>query len=235
MQRRNYHSGDTVTRFNQRADDYARYRPSYPPAAIDAIFDGLAPPPKLRIVDVGAGTGISSKLLAERGARVIAVEPNDEMRAVALGAGFQAFHWFAEPATIAEFGRVLAPGGRLAIVWNERDDGDPFTRGYGEIVDRFAKRTNLAGYATAPEMFARLLPGTVFGEVRARAFPNAQRLDRDGLLGRVRSTSYAPRSGDEADVMLERLEALFERFAGSGGSVEIVYQTEVYLVDKEVG
>jgi len=114
------------------------------------------------VADVGAGTGISARLLAERGAHVIGFEPNAEMRAVAANAGldirearadalglsdasvdvvasFQAFHWFANAASVAEFNRVLRPGGRIALVWNERDDNDPFTRAFGEIVDRFSR------------------------------------------------------------------------------------------------
>lgn len=255
---RRFESGSTVERFNDRAEDYAKYRPSYPLAAIDAILEGLGDPGALCVVDVGAGTGISSRLLTARGANVIAVEPNAEMRAAALAGGteardgtaqalplasgsadavtcFQAFHWFAVPATLVEFARVLRSRGRLAIVWNERDDEDDFTRAYGELVDNpvFAGgRTNLAGYATAQDMFSQLVPGTGFGDVRTRVFSNRQRLDRDGLLGRVRSTSYAPREGGEAARLYSALETLVDRFQDSDGFVELVYRTEVHLLDK---
>jgi predicted RNA methylase len=55
---------DSTTRFSKRAEDYARYRPSYPAEAIAAILDGFAEP---RVADLGAGTGISSALLADAG------------------------------------------------------------------------------------------------------------------------------------------------------------------------
>src|SRR5580658_3596728 len=70
-------SRDPQKRFVDRADDYARFRPSYPAEIIAAVLDGYAVP---RVADIGAGTGISSRLLAEAGARVIAIEPNAAMR-----------------------------------------------------------------------------------------------------------------------------------------------------------
>ena len=77
------HQPDTVGRFNDRAADYVKYRPTYPVAAIDAILDGLRPPERLLAADVGAGTGISARLLGDRGVRVIAVEPGEAMRGAA--------------------------------------------------------------------------------------------------------------------------------------------------------
>ena len=80
-----------TSRFSDRADDYVKYRPGYPPAAIDAILNGLGPPASLVAADVGAGTGISARALADRGVRVLAVEPNAVMANAAvphpLGAG----------------------------------------------------------------------------------------------------------------------------------------------------
>ena len=73
----------SVTRFTDRASDYVKYRPTYPAAAIDAILDGLGSPAEIVAADVGAGTGISARLLGDRGVRVLAVEPGDAMRAAA--------------------------------------------------------------------------------------------------------------------------------------------------------
>ncbi|HWT05379.1 MAG TPA: SAM-dependent methyltransferase, partial [Xanthomonadales bacterium] len=63
-------------RFADRAGDYVAGRPSYPAAALDALFDGLGDAGDVLAADLGAGTGISSRLLAERGAQVLAIEPN---------------------------------------------------------------------------------------------------------------------------------------------------------------
>src|SRR5262249_16112221 len=76
-------SGHNPTgRFDGLAGTYARYRPDYPRQAIDWINERL-PNPGGSIVDVGCGTGISSRQLAERGCTVIGMEPNESMRAEA--------------------------------------------------------------------------------------------------------------------------------------------------------
>jgi SAM-dependent methyltransferase len=241
----------SAVRFNERSDDYDRYRPSYPSAVIDALFAGLAAPETLTVVDVGAGTGIASRLLAARGARTIAVEPNPEMRATAanhgldvldanadalplpdgsadLVASFQAFHWFATAESVAEFRRVLQSGGRIALVWNERDDGDPFTREFGDTVDHFGDRMALAGYRNGSAYIQDLLRDGGLANVRLTSFPSGQRLDYKGLLGRVRSTSYAPRAGPDYDAMLERLARAFATYSHEG-AIDLVYRTDLYM------
>ncbi len=84
------HAMNPQDRFSDRAGDYAKYRPSYPAAAIDSILEGLDEPSVA--ADIGAGTGISSRLLAERGVRVVAIEPNAEMRQAALPHPLVSFH-----------------------------------------------------------------------------------------------------------------------------------------------
>ena len=145
-------------RFDDRASDYVRYRPSYPVAAIDWILEGVGPPATLVAADVGAGTGISARLLGDRGVRVLAIEPGVKMRgaaaahprvtwvggtaeatglatgAVGLVLAAQAFHWFRPPQAIAEFARILHQAGRLAIMWNRRNETDPLTAGYGQAI-----------------------------------------------------------------------------------------------------
>jgi SAM-dependent methyltransferase len=71
---------ESAIRFNDRAFDYVRYRPTYPAEAIDSILDGLAASSELVAADLGAGTGISARLLGDRGVRVVAVEPSAGMR-----------------------------------------------------------------------------------------------------------------------------------------------------------
>jgi SAM-dependent methyltransferase len=241
-------------RFSDRADDYVKYRPSYPAAAIDAILDGLASDAgnALRAADVGAGTGISARLLGDRGVRVIAIEPNGAMREAAtphpgvtwhdgraeatrLGAqsvdlvlAAQAFHWFRSEDALREFARILRPRGRLALMWNVRNDEDPFTAGYWTAV--------LAGggesVAARWTIEARAIADTaLYAPMRRLAFTYEQRLDRAGLLGRARSATYVPKSGPGADKVIAELEHLYDRFADPNGIVTMIYRTEVYLAE----
>lgn len=69
-----------LNRFSDRAADYVKYRPSYPDAAIDKILEGLGSISQLVAADIGAGTGISSRLLAEREVKVVTTLPLNAKR-----------------------------------------------------------------------------------------------------------------------------------------------------------
>lgn len=238
----------STERFGSRAQAYAAFRPSYPRSAIDAALDGLGDPYGLTIADVGAGTGISARLFADRGASVIAIEPNAKMRGAAdpharvhwrEGTGeetgladasvdaivaCQAFHWFATPAALDEFRRVARR--RAAVLQYERDERDAFTRAYGDIV---------RGYATDETEDLRRRALDFFA-----AFPNAraetsehlfrQRLDAAALLGRAASASYLPSTGAAAEQMRAELRALFERYEREG-SVDLAMVTYALVAD----
>src|SRR5689334_13001187 len=73
-------------RFSGLADVYARNRPGYPDAAVDFILTRCGLRPGTLLIDVGCGTGMSTRLFAGRGLRVVGVEPNAEMRAQAEAA-----------------------------------------------------------------------------------------------------------------------------------------------------
>ena len=125
--------------FDRAAEEYERTRPDYPDEALGVLPLG----PDATVVDVGAGTGKLTRVLARHYARVLAVEPLDGMRAileqvlpaVEAHAGSaeelplanasvdgvfaaQAFHWFATDESVAEIARVLRPRGALVIFWN---------------------------------------------------------------------------------------------------------------------
>jgi SAM-dependent methyltransferase len=132
--------------FELVADLYERARPEYPKEAVAWVASTLGLGTESTIVDLGAGTGKLTRALLAVGARVIAVEPGDAMRAeleralpeveavrgaaeniplangsvecVAVG---QAFHWFRHDEALPELHRVLRPGGGLALLWNSRD------------------------------------------------------------------------------------------------------------------
>jgi SAM-dependent methyltransferase len=244
---------DPVGRFSDRAGDYVRYRPDYPAVAIDHILEGLGDPARLTAADVGAGTGISSRLIADRGVQVIAVEPNPAMRAAAAahprvawreGTGeatgldsasvdlvvcAQAFHWFRQREAIAEFHRVLRPRGRVAVMWNTRSRTDPLSLGYIEAIRAVngehpaETRTFEPGVVSADRLFTPAVLTT---------FDHAQALDRTGLIGRAASASYVPKQGEPYARLVRMFDALYERHRDANGLVTLRYVTEVWRAER---
>jgi SAM-dependent methyltransferase len=130
---------------------------------------------------------------------------------------------------LPEFARILKPGGRLALVWNRRSKTDPLTAGYRQAI------VDVGGEITAEWM--TFDPGDVadrglFSTPERTSFPNIQRLDFDGFIGRARSASYVPKSGAAGERMLALLRALYERYADANGFVTMVYDTEVFCSNR---
>lgn len=244
------HTMNPLSRFSDRAADYVNYRPSYPAAAIDIILEGLGNPSQLVAADIGAGTGIASRLLAERGVCVRAIEPNAEMQAasephslvkfcdgtaeatnlpdasVDLVTCFQAFHWFNPEPSLIEFRRILKRSGQLAIVWNNRDRHDNFTSEYSQLV-----RT-ISNYHPAESRLKSVEPLLVspyFINVREHTFVYRQELDLSGLIGRAQSVSYVPREGLAQQQLVSGLQQLYNRTCDDRGLVRLVYCTSVHL------
>ena len=137
------------TSFGMVAVDYDRLRP--PPAG-EAV-DWLIPARRGTLVDVGAGTGLLTRALASRAAHVIAVEPDERMRAVLQsrspgvavteGTGeaiplpdasadgvfaSSAWHWMDPARAVPEIARVLRDGGRFGLIWTGRERDIPWLR-----------------------------------------------------------------------------------------------------------
>ena len=236
-------------RFTDRAADYARFRPDYPPAALDAMLEGLGDPAALTAADIGAGTGISARSLAARGVRVIAVEPNAAMRAAAapdpriewrdgtaedtglpaasvdLVVCAQAFHWFHQSEAIAEFRRVLRPGGRLALMWNGRDRLDPLTRGFVEAIHAVHGEDPVEARLFDPAVVA----AGGFAPPRLATFEHRHELSLDGLIGRATSASYVPNDGPGREALVALLGDLFEQHHDARGIVSMKYVTRLWL------
>ncbi len=244
---------DPRARFSVRAADYARHRPGYPDAALDFALSSAAGPVATIAADIGAGTGISARWLAARGLQVFAVEPNAAMRAQAvaapnvtwlageaaatgLAAGSvglvcvaQAFHWFDVEAATAEFARILAPAGRLMLVWNKRVAGHAFTDAYRALMEEFDAEPPVERNRFDPAVIDAT--GRFFG-LRHAAFPNQQLLDVDALLGRTTSVSTVPEAGPRRDDLLRRLVVLHTAHADAEGRVALCYDCHVYTLQR---
>lgn len=246
-------------RFSGLADHYQQHRPSYPDSAIDLIMTCCNFGPHSLLADVGCGTGISSRLFAARGVPVIGIEPNAEMRmraeqvpsqpgqapleyrtgqaeatglpdaSVSAVLSAQAFHWFDAEKALGEFHRILGPGGWVALMWYERDEKDPFTASYGDLLRQHSDAVTIESKRI--QSGTTLLQCPLFDSRSRHDLPSEQTLDEEGLIGRAFSVSYVPRDGPEAHILNVSLRQLFREWQKQG-AVVLRYQTSVYLGQK---
>ena len=240
---------DPTRRFTVRAENYARYRPTYPREILRLLERECGLAPGAWIADIGSGTGMLAQLFLRFGCEVFCVEPNPEMRhlgermlfrepgfssidgrAEATGlpdavvdfvtAG-QAFHWFNGPAARREFRRILKPGGWVVLVWNERKQQAGFMADYDAMVRRYAAEREPIENSALDLFFGP-------GAWRLCQLGNQQQFDLEGLRGRANSSSYAPLP-DTPDYqpMMDDLQHLFLKYQREG-VVTFFYDTNVY-------
>jgi SAM-dependent methyltransferase len=233
--------------FGRAADAYERSRPSYPADAVALLAAELALGPGATVLDLGAGTGKLTRLLAERGAALVAVEPSAAMRAefasvlpaVPVHEGTaeeipladatvdavvvaQAFHWFDATRALGEIARVLRPGGGLGLIWNERDESVPWVAQLSRVMQWDVRMP----YVVGTDFRAVLDASGRFTPARRARFRFEQELDRDGLCERVSTTSFiAAMAPPERAAVLDSVRELVadfpERFA-------LPYATDVF-------
>jgi len=211
------------------------------------------------MADVGCGTGISTRLFANKGLCMIGIEPNDEMRhqaekdckrvsnvspnflagqAEATGLenlsidavlSAQAFHWFKAEAALKEFHRILKRGGWVILMWNERDDRDNFTAAYSKLMRSLPDTASVEG--SRGEAGNALLNSDLFVQRQRLIFPNEQIMNEQSFLGRAFSTSYVPKEGLMREQFAQSLKSLFTDYQ-LDGSVTVRYDTSVYFGHK---
>jgi SAM-dependent methyltransferase len=213
--------------FGAAADGYALARPSYPEEAVRFVL----PRVPCAVADVGAGTGKLTEALLRLGCDVVAVEPDDAMRARIAGADARAgtaedvpleagsvdavvagsaFHWFDAPRFVDEAVRVLRPGGTVGIVGNDWDDRVDWVAELGDLVEPGARLTFVE--PAPPFEDGRFGPGELL-EV-----PHGQRLDARLLVELVASTSrMIVRPQDERAALLANVERFARSRFGDGG------------------
>lgn len=234
------------TAFADVAAAYERGRPEYPE---DAVRWLAGDEPK-DVVDVGAGTGKLTRGLIALGHRVTAIEPLPEMLEVlvanspgafaSLGSAeviplpdgsadvvtcAQSFHWFDHAAALPEIARVLRPKGRLAVVWNTRDDREGWV----------ARLSKLVGSESVDlrDAHAPIDASGLFGTVEKAVFTFEQPVDRERLLDLVLSRSYVAKlPPDERAPVLEAVGRLYDEVAGPDG-IRLPYVTECFRAAKK--
>lgn len=256
-----------AARFTGLSKLYTTGRPSYPTAAINHIVNRCQLTNDNTIVDVGCGTGISTRVLAsmcQLRLCIIGIDPNEDMlceanqiatdrsekalntsicyrKGSAEHTGLepeiadavicaQSFHWFNPNNSLQEFHRILKPTGHVVLMWNERCESDFFTMEYGKLMTEFGDTTCYE--VKRAESADVLFETDLFADATVSRFENEQRLDRDKLMARVFSTSYAPRAGtDDGARLLSKLDELFSH-TQVNGQVTMRYQCSVYSAAK---
>lgn len=231
-------------RFTGRVDSYRQFRPRYPGAVVGLLETECELTTSSAIADIAAGTGLLAEIFLARGYEVVAVEPNEEMRAacetlveqyprlrcvagIAEATGLpshsfdlitvgQALHWFDLKRTRAEFARILRPDSWYAVIYNERRlGGDDFHDGYERLLCEFG-----VDYEVVQRQHLTLDQIQGFfapDEMRRTVFPNAQFLTLEALEGRIISSSYMPKPGHTRyAAMRGAIANLFEKHQESG-------------------
>ena len=186
--------------FDQQAEAYDRSRPSYPDEVIEALLGPV--PAGLDVLDVGCGTGIASRQIAQRGAKVLGVELAPRMAEIARSHGIevevaafegwdaagrtfdrvtsaQAWHWLDLPVATAKAAAVLRPGGTLGLIWNAGSPPD-------DLADALA------------EVYARVVPSG--GHPLYRAYAANRSSDaKTGLDSEIDAVSAVPAFGAPAE------------------------------------
>ena len=240
-------------RFSNRVENYVKYRPHYPAAMVTYLQERFGFTSGA-IADIGAGTGILTKLLLDAGYTVYAVEPNGPMldKAIALlneYPGFtavtgtaenttlpnnsvdavmaaQAFHWFNAEKSRAEFTRILKANGLVVLVWNERRVDSAFEKEYEVLINRYGKDYVQVKHRNIEQtdLAAFFAPAPM----EVKEFNNQQVFDFEGFKGRLLSSSYMPLQGEPGyDEMLVALKQLFDKYQ-QAGAITITYYTRVY-------
>jgi SAM-dependent methyltransferase len=236
------------TSFGSVAADYAALRPGYPADVVPFLLGGRP----LRVLDLGAGTGLLTDALLAAGHEVVAVDPSPQMLAElhahhpgvpvlvggaegiplpdrdvdAVVAG-QAAHWFDPGPAAAEVRRVLRPGGVVGLVWNVRDERVPWVAALGAALAAEARGHEADQGVVAA--FAAALPA----DVATLESGTVQRVTSEQVVGGIGTRSYvATMDADRRAAFLGGIRDLLATHPDTAGRevLDLPYRTDAHLL-----
>lgn len=244
-------------KFTGKADVYAKYRPSYPDSLIDYLYSEIGFNENSLIADIGAGTGILTELLLKKKSFVYGVEPNDDMRCVAecsitkyknytsvkataenttlksSSVDFittaQAFHWFDRELFKHECNRILKPGGKVILIWNNRDGQSPQVIENDKVNREYCPHfTGFSGGMSgdSSDDYNDFFKDGIY---KNKVFDNSLIFNEDYFIGRNLSASYAPKVTDKNYIpYITELKRLFVKYSDNG-LISIPNYTHSYI------
>lgn len=233
--------------FTRGADAYAKARPDYPADAIAHIIAELQIDSASVIADIGAGTGKLTQALVPTGAKIYAVEPLEAMRAkivlpgvsvIASGAEevplpshildgitvAQAFHWFDGPLALSEFHRLLKPGKKVALIWNQRDLRVPWIAAIEAVVKPYE---NIQPHDKLHATTGVFASDVRFSKLTEREFSHTHVLDHEDVVTRVASISYIANLDDTKQRTV--FDSVRKILRDVPEPAEFAYRTRVYI------
>ncbi len=233
--------------FGAWANQYDQLRPAYPQELVAAILDDCQATVEHPVVDIGAGTGQLTRVIDSLGFPVVAVEPDERMRALlarglgeqsalagsaediplqdgaaAAVLGGQMWHWVRPEAAVPEIGRVLRPGGSMTIVWILRDDRVGWVRELAEVVS-LPDRLSWFDGASVPSL------GDPFGPFVMREQSFTQDFAVEQLPDHLRTYSSVALADDVEDQLAAAVRIVAEHpEAGVAGVVEMPFVAKAF-------
>jgi SAM-dependent methyltransferase len=247
---------DSSLTFEAAAGLYDRSHPDYPDEAVDLLVRLLGLHAGRTLLDLGAGTGKFSRLAADRGATVVALEPAAGMIRQAGGPGVHpvravaealpirrhgadavcaasAFHWFDGRRALGEMHRALRRGGRLALLWNQRDDAVPWVAALSAIVNRHEE--DFPRYRSGAWRAAFDEARDLFRPLEDARFHHVHELSPEGVEDRVASVSFiAAKPEAERDAIRAEVRTLLATHPQTAGRTELQlpYRTDVFTWER---
>ena len=246
-----------IDRFTDKANIYEKFRPSYPKEMLSIIEDEchLSLCNSIVIADIGSGTGKFTQLLLDKGCIVYAIEPNNDMRAIAetkfmdkanyksinsfaeatqldnnsvdLITVAQAFHYFDIEKVNTEFKRILKPHGKVVLLWNFRHRESDFIKEYERIVYSFHSKDLQPTFAQ--DKMNNCLFDKFFENYKVYSIPYIQKLSFSDLWGRVLSSNHAPKKDDpNYDKLYKSIKKLFDKYQ-QNKKIKFEYCTKIVI------